>query len=208
MAADGPLAFAGEVDALSNLGEDDQPVVVVGLMGSGKTTVGSRVAAALGRPFRDSDADLLEWFGDSAAEQYATLGQPALHSREAAHLRDALAAAPPPVVAAAASVVDDAACRGALADAFVVWLYAPPEVLAERMDPRDHRPRYDADPLVMLRRQHQQRESRFREVADLVVDVAAQTPSETIETVLAAVTGSAPEVSGSSAAAEEADGRR
>jgi shikimate kinase len=165
-----------------------RPVVVVGLMGSGKTTVASRLATALGRPFRDSDVDLEQRYGASAAEQYATHGRRVLHAREAAHLRQALSTTPPPVVAAAASVVDDPDCRAALAEAYVVWLHAPPQVLAGRISPVDHRPHYDPDPLVMLERQYRQRADRFAAVADLTVEVAVQTPQETVQAVLAGLT--------------------
>lgn len=120
----------------------DRPVVVVGLMGSGKTSVARRLAEALGRPLRDSDADLTDRYGASAADQYVAAGTAALHAREASQLQEALASRPPPVVAAAASVIDDPGCRVALADAYVVWLDAPPRVLAGRIGDDDHRPRY------------------------------------------------------------------
>lgn len=166
----------------------DRPVVVVGLMGSGKTTVAQRVAEALARPFRDSDSDLTQRYGGTAAEQFAQHGQRELHAREAAVLRDALAARPAPVVAAAASVVDDPGCRQTLAGAYVVWLDASPRVLADRIDPGDHRPYYDPDPAAMLVRQYAQRADRFRSVADLRVDVSEHGPEQTVAAVLAALT--------------------
>lgn len=169
-----------------------QPVVVVGLMGSGKTTVARQLAGALGRPVHDSDEDLQARYGASAAEQYADHGAAVLHEREAEQLRRALASSPAPVVAAAASIIDDPACRAALRRAFVVWLDAPAAVLADRIGGKDHhrpdhRPHYDADPYRMLARQHRQRAARFRAVADLCLDVSERSPQQVVEAVLAAL---------------------
>lgn len=164
-----------------------RPVVLVGLMGSGKTSVAGRLAAALGRQLRDSDADLEAEYGDTAAELVAERGREVLHDREQRHLLDALAEQPPPVVAAAASVVDDRSCRTALDPAFVVWLDAPPQVLAARMRDGEHRPHYDPDLERMLSTQHDRRAPGFREVADLIVDVAEPSPDEVAQTILAAL---------------------
>jgi shikimate kinase len=163
----------------------DRPVVLVGLMGSGKTTIGTRLAEALARPMRDSDEVLEGRYGQSAAEQYRRYGADVLHAREAAVLRQVLTERPPPVIAAAASVVDDPACLAALADAFVVWLDAPPRVLAERIRGVDHRPHYDPDLEAMLTNQYRRRVDRFRGVADLTVDVSDTSPERTTAAVLA-----------------------
>lgn len=166
----------------------NQPIVLVGLMGSGKTSVGTRLAAALGCQFRDSDWGLERRYGQTAAEQVAQHGADLLHEREAAVVREGLAVRPPAVIAAAASVVEDPATRAALGGAYVVWLDAPPELLATRIGAGgDHRPHYDPDPVVMLSRQRARRARWFREVADLVVDVSAVDPDEVTARILAAV---------------------
>ena len=167
----------------------DRPVVVVGLMGAGKTTVATRVAAALGRPLRDSDEDLAQRHGRTAADYARQHGAGALHGWEARHLRDALAQHPPAVIAAAASVVEDPACRSALAGAFVVWLDAPAGVLAGRMAAGAHRPWYGPDPEAVLAGQRARRARWFAEVADLTVDVADTSPEQVTASVLAALAG-------------------
>jgi shikimate kinase len=165
-----------------------QPVVLVGLMGSGKTSVGTRLAKALRRPFRDSDEDLARRYGQSAAQQQRAHGTEVLHDRETAVLRAALdAPPPPPVIAAAASTVDDPDARAALSAAYVVWLDAPPSVLAHRIQSADHRPHYHPDPEVMLTRQYEQRADHLRAVADLRVDVAENDPDQSAAAVLAAL---------------------
>lgn len=164
-----------------------QTIVVLGLMGAGKTTVAAAVAQYLGRPLRDSDADIEAAQGRTAADIVTADGQDVLHRLEAEHLLGQLGQ--PVVVAAAASVVDDPRCVAALADAFVVWLDAAPEVLVSRFASVDeHRPQYAASVEQMLQDQAEHRNPVFERVADLRVDVSAP-PARVIAEVLAQLPG-------------------
>ncbi|MGW4468274.1 shikimate kinase [Nonomuraea sp. NPDC004354] len=157
----------------------NKPVVVIGLMGSGKSTVALLLAQALGLPMSDSDSYLRRRYGSSAAEIARTEGADVLHEREAEHVLDALGE--DQVVAAAASTVERPEVRAALRQAFVIWLDATPEVLAERMRSSDHRP--DFDPAVMKAR----RDPYFRQVADLRVDTTSTPPQEAAGQALDAI---------------------
>ncbi|MFD1935840.1 shikimate kinase [Nonomuraea mangrovi] len=157
----------------------NKPVVVVGLMGSGKTTVALLLAQALGVPMSDSDPYLRQRYGKSAAEIARTEGADVLHEREAEHVLDALGE--DQVVTAAASTVERPEVREAMRKAFVIWLDASSEVLAERMKSSDHRP--DFDPAVMKAR----RDQYFAEVADLRVDVTSALPQEVADRALDAI---------------------
>lgn len=177
---------------------DDAHVVVVGPMAVGKSTVGRELAARLGRPFRDSDDDLAATRGLTGRALAERDGVKALHHWEAEHLLAALAEPQPVVVAAAASVVDDAACRAALREPFVVWLRAPATVLARRMDAdagaADHRRRLGGpDAVAEL---EASRAGRFEAVADLtidtVVDGATTPPDAIVASILAALPPRAP----------------
>lgn len=156
-----------------------EPIVLVGLMGVGKTTVGERLARLLGRAFLDCDADLQRRVGMTAAEYAEHNGLDALHAVEAEVLLDALTRDDPStaVITAAASTIDDPACRAALGDAFVVWLCGDPEVLATRAATSRHRP-LDDDAVRQLREQAQRRSPLFAAAADVVVDTADKTPDE------------------------------
>ncbi|WP_327089987.1 shikimate kinase [Nonomuraea sp. NBC_01738] len=155
-------------------------VVIIGLMGSGKTTVGSLVAASLGRPMTDSDGYLSEHYGLTAAQIAVADGPAVLHAREAEHLLTALHG-PPSVIAAASSTVQNPQVRTALRQAFVVWLDTSDAVLTQRMRSADHRPPFP--PAVMRAR----REPYFREVADLRLDVTSATPQESATTICEAL---------------------
>ncbi|TMR95966.1 shikimate kinase [Nonomuraea basaltis] len=151
--------------------------MVIGLMGSGKTTAGVLIAEALGLAFSDSDPFLKARYGGTAAQIAARDGADALHRYEAEHVLAELAGEPK-VIAAAASTIEDPRVRAALREAFVVWVDAADEVLAERMRSSDHRP--DFDPAAMRAR----REPYFREVADLVCDVGVMRPEQVRDAVL------------------------
>ncbi|MBO3749391.1 AAA family ATPase [Streptosporangiaceae bacterium NEAU-GS5] len=157
-------------------------VVVMGLMGAGKSSVARLVAGALGRPMRDSDEDLQARYGKTAAQINADEGADELHAREAQVLFDALNEGDV-VVAAAASTVEDPVVRAALEPAYVVYLDAPPEVLAERMKSGAHRPHFQPDLVRMLTEQRTRRLPYFTQVADLVVDSSKRTPEETAREV-------------------------
>jgi shikimate kinase len=161
-------------------------VVVVGLMGSGKTSVGRAVAAASGRRFLDSDELLAERYGTTAAALAAERGLGVLHRMETDLLVDALSSPDPAVIAAAASVVDDPRGREALGrdGVHVVWLDAPVAVLAERAAGSDHRP-LGEDPVAVLAEQDARRRPWFHALADRTVDVAARSSDDAARDVVA-----------------------
>src|SRR5687768_702051 len=140
-------------------------LVLVGLMGVGKTTVGEVLARRLGRDLVDSDLRIEALTGRTVKQILDADGVEAMRRSEAAALFDALADPEPRVIAAAAGVVldPDDRRRLAAADAEVVWLTADPAVLAPRTATRAHRPWLDADPVGTLRRMEAEREPLYRE---------------------------------------------
>lgn len=146
-------------------------LVVMGLMSTGKTTVGTKVADALGLPFVDNDRQLAERFDATAKDIEAVHGEDELHRREALALLAALEQDERRVVAAAGWVIEDPNVRDALTNHDVVWLDAAPEELAARIDEGgEHRPRRGRSALDMLQVQHARRAPLFRRVVSLRVD--------------------------------------
>jgi shikimate kinase len=164
----------------------DQHLVLIGLMGSGKSTVARIAADRLGRKMIDSDAVIEANTGRTVREIFADDGEDAFRELETAALIDALAATPPAVIAAAGGVVLRSENRAALkeANAKVVWLCATPALLVERVTSSGHRPLLDDDPAGTLQRMYDEREALYREVADAVVLVDHRSINDVVEAVL------------------------
>jgi shikimate kinase len=164
----------------------DQHVVLVGLMGSGKSTVARILAERLGRRLVDTDSVIEQRTGRTVREIFATDGEEAFRTLETEVLVQSLAESEPAVIAAAGGVVLRPENRAALTDsgARVVWLSADPATLVERVRGGGHRPLLDADPEGTLQRMHTDREPLYREVADLIVRVDGRSAVEVAEAVL------------------------
>jgi shikimate kinase len=168
--------------------------VLVGLMGSGKTTVGELLAGRLGVPFHDSDRDIEAAHGQTVRELAETAGVDEMHALEGQALQHALDGPHTSVIAAAASVADDPVCMRLLQrpDVFVVWLKADLDTLAQRFTGSDHRPAFGPDAREFLADHERRRGPAFRQAADLVLDVANESPSDLaghIEAALRAAPG-------------------
>jgi shikimate kinase len=164
-------------------------VVLVGMMGTGKTTVGKIVAGRLGRPFSDSDDVIEARTGRTVKQISHEEGVAAYRVHETQVLLDALASNLPSVIAAAGGVVLSAANRTALraADATVVWLKADPLLLVDRVTSAGHRPLLDDDPAGTLQRMFREREHLYRYVADAIVDIDGRDVTQVVDAVLEAI---------------------
>ena len=147
-------------------------IVLVGLMGSGKTTVGAALAAVLGVPHRDSDIEIERETGLTGRQIAARDGIDALHALEARHLLDALRRPGTTVISAAASTLDDPVCRARMRARkhLVVWLRATPREIAARLRNDDHRPDFGSDLAAVIAQQARTRTAALRDVADLTLD--------------------------------------
>ncbi|ATC30884.1 shikimate kinase [Caulobacter vibrioides] len=118
----------------------DKTIVLVGLMGVGKSSVGRRLANVLGLPFRDADNEVEAAAGRSISEIFAELGEPAFRDGERrviARLLDE----PPHVLATGGGAFVNAETRALINEKAVsVWLKADVELLARRVSRKDNRP--------------------------------------------------------------------
>lgn len=118
----------------------DRPIVLVGLMGAGKSTVGRRLAKRLGLPFVDSDTEIEDASGLSAAEVFERYGEADFRDGER-RLVARLVNGEVRIIATGGGVFVDPSTRDLLnRRAITVWLDAPIDVLAERTSRRDTRP--------------------------------------------------------------------
>ena len=116
-------------------------LVLVGLMGTGKTTVGKRCAKLLDRDFVDTDELVVAAAGVPFADLWAMEGEPGFRTRERVAIADAAASPTPLVIASGGGAVLDPDNRRVLrSNGFVVWLEASPAVLVSRLAGDDSRP--------------------------------------------------------------------
>lgn len=153
-------------------------VVLVGLMGSGKSTVGALVATETDRRLVDSDTAIEARTGRTVRELWEDGGEAAYRALESAVVIDAVESGERVVIAAPGGAVLDPAVRTAIQAAFVVWLRVDPATLASRVQPDDHRPLLGDRPLEVLQEMEDQRADLYEEVADLVVDAGTRPPEE------------------------------
>jgi shikimate kinase len=161
-------------------------LVLVGMMGSGKSTIGRIVAERLERPLIDSDEVIEAATGRTVRDIFAADGEETFRALEAEALRDALATDEPAVIAAAGGVVLRPENRRLLREsgARVVWLMADPTLLIERVRSGMHRPLLDDDPEGTLQRMWDERQPLYQEVADAIVSVDGRSITEVVEAVL------------------------
>ena len=146
-------------------------LVLVGLMGAGKSTVGKRCAARLGRPFVDTDDVVVATAGQPIPEIFAAGGEARFREIERGVVADVAASPEPLVIACGGGVVLDPDNRRVLrASGVVVWLRASAEVLARRVGSGANRPLLADDPLGTLRRLERLREPAYEAAAHCVLD--------------------------------------
>jgi shikimate kinase len=181
-----PTALGAPVEAAPLAWRINKTVVLVGLMGAGKSSVGRRLAGRLGVALRDADTEIERAAGMTIEEIFTRHGE--------AHFRDGeqrviarLLEDPPHVLATGGGAFIDARVRDAIAARGVsVWLKADLDELVRRTARRTHRPLLrQGDPRTILARLLEQRAPIYA-LADLSVASEA-TPDLTTTAVLAAL---------------------
>jgi shikimate kinase len=167
-----------------------KPVVLVGMMGAGKSAVGRELATRLGVPFRDSDAEIERAAAMTIPEIFARDGEPFFRDREA-QVITRLLEGPPSVLAVGGGAFLRAETRDRIrARGAALWLKADLDLLWARVRRKENRPLLKtADPLGTLRALMAAREPVYA-LADLVVEVrpeaAIEATAEQVRTALAA----------------------
>jgi shikimate kinase len=159
-------------------------IFLVGMMGSGKTTIGRELARMTGWPPVDNDELVRRLTGREPATIAAEDGEDALHDAEAEALADALELDPPLIVGVAGAMVERPEVRETLRGAgHVVWLRARPETLHVRIG-RGTKRRREARDGAWLAARAAERESLYREVANQVIDVDDTAPAQVAAQIL------------------------
>ncbi|MBI5121581.1 MAG: shikimate kinase [Rhodospirillales bacterium] len=162
-------------------------LVLVGLMGAGKSKVGRLLAERLGLPFVDADAEIEEAAGCSVADYFARFGEAAFRAGER-KVMARLLAGPPQVIAAGGGAFMDEGTRDEIrAHGTSIWLKASLETLVARTKGRNHRPLLNqGDPAEILARLMEARYPVYAQ-ADVTVESGNNPPEATCEAVLTAL---------------------
>ncbi|MDQ0836679.1 shikimate kinase [Sphingomonas faeni] len=118
----------------------DRPIVLVGLMGVGKTTVGRRLALRMNLPFVDADHEIEAASGMTVAEIFAKYGEEYFRDGERRVIARLIDGTPKVIATGGGAFINDDTRELILRDAVSVWLSAHPDILVERVGRRDTRP--------------------------------------------------------------------
>jgi shikimate kinase len=184
--APAPIGMSAPRQSLS--GKDlDRPIVMVGMMGAGKSAIGRRLAQRLGLPFVDADAEIERAAGATIAEIFEKHGEAVFRDGERrviARLLDG----PVGVLATGGGAFMDPETRARIrALGITVWLKADLETLVERVSRRGHRPLLkNGDPREIIARLLAERGPIYAE-ADITVETGHAPTAATVERVIEAL---------------------
>ena len=135
----------------ASLPRPDRSIVLVGLMGVGKSTVGKRLAKRLGLDFVDSDDEIASAAGCSITDIFDRFGEQSFRDGERRVIARLVAGPPKVIATGGGAFVNDETRRLILDTCIAIWLDADIATLAERVGRRDSRPLLrDRDPQMVL----------------------------------------------------------
>ncbi|MER7762021.1 shikimate kinase [Streptomyces sp. NPDC097619] len=161
-------------------------VVLVGPMGSGKSTVGALLAERLGAPYRDTDADIVAAEGREISDIFVEDGEPRFRELERAAVRSAVAEHTGVLSLGGGAVLDEGT-RALLAGRPVAYLSMDVEEAVRRVGLGAARPLLAVNPRRQWRELMEARRHLYTEVARVVVPTDDRTPEEVAEAVLDAL---------------------
>lgn len=164
-----------------------KPLVLIGLMGAGKSTIGRRLAKKIGWNFIDCDDAIVEAAGCSIADIFAVYGEPIFRDLEARVIKRLLNE-PPCVLATGGGAWMAPAVRTMIqAQATSIWLRAELPVLVSRVEHRNHRPLLETgDKKTIMQKLMNERYPVYAQ-ADITIDSSAASHDTVVDAVLAAL---------------------
>jgi len=140
----------------------DRPIVLVGMMGVGKSTVGRRLAQLLGLPFKDADEEIEEAAQMSVAEIFERFGEEYFRDGERRVIARLMEGGPLVLATGGGAFVQEPTRSLILERGFAVWLDSDVATLVERVGRRDTRPLLrGGDPAEIVSRLKAERESAY-----------------------------------------------
>ena len=165
----------------------DKTIALVGLMGVGKSSIGRRLAYALGLSFMDSDQELETAAGCSIVDIYERWGVEAFQDAEKRVIKRLLSK-PPHVLSTGEGTFVVEETRDLLkSKALTIWLKADLETIYQRVKHRNTRPRLlEGDPFEILQKLEREREHLYAQ-ADLTIESQGDCYEQTVSVILDAI---------------------
>ncbi|WP_405041371.1 shikimate kinase [Parvibaculum sp.] len=178
----------GEREEVSQApGSGERSIVLVGLMGAGKTTVGRRLAQKLGLPFVDTDAEIERAAGETIPEIFERHGEAAFRDGERRVISRLLENGPQVLATGGGAFMDDTTRAKIAARGISVWLRADLDVLMRRVARRSNRPLLKQDdPRRVMERLIAERHPVYAE-ADITIDSLEGPHEAVVDDVLARI---------------------
>jgi shikimate kinase len=149
---------------------DGRSIVIIGLMGAGKTTVGRRLAERLGLHFVDADTEIEKAAGQTIAEIFAQHGEAYFRDGERKVIARLLRAGPQVLATGGGAYMSEETRAAVRENGISVWLRAALPLLMKRVRRRSHRPLLQAaDPEAVMRDLMDKRHPVYAE-ADITVE--------------------------------------
>lgn len=162
-----------------------RPIVLIGFMGAGKTSVGRTLAAKTGRPFFDIDACVEEAEGDTVAEIFSLRGEDDFRDEETVALKKVLAHAESAIIASGGGIVVREENRDLLTEkAHVIYLCVPLDAALERVGSDETRPLL-ADSEDAVEYLFAQRSALYESIADETIDASVLSVEEIADSIAA-----------------------
>jgi shikimate kinase len=163
-------------------------IVLIGMMGAGKTTIGRELAKRCGMRFVDCDHEIEARTGVNIPTIFEIEGEAGFRRRES-QVIDELTQSDGVVLATGGGAVLDPANRALLAErGVVIYLNVPPQILWERTRNDRNRPLLQVpNPREHIAALHRQRDPLYREIADIIVDGGRSNPASMVRQILKAL---------------------
>jgi shikimate kinase len=159
-------------------------IVLIGMMGAGKSTVGASLSKLTGWPYIDNDQVVAQMVGMPTRDLQQQRGVEAMRTAESAAAIEVLTMPAPLIAGVAAGIVLDPPVSAQVHEgAFVVFLRARIETLAKRVE-GTYRPWLGDDPEATLRKLYVGREPLYDKIAHLVIDVDDTSPDADAQRIL------------------------
>jgi shikimate kinase len=164
-------------------------IVLVGMMGAGKSSVGRRVALRLGIPFVDADTEIEKAAGMAITDIFAIRGEAEFRAGEARVILRLLEGGPQVLATGGGAFINPDTRAAIAAKGVSIWLKAEPDVLMKRIKRRQDRPLlHTADPAATLRKLLDEREPVYA-LADLTVQSREVTHDRIVDEIVGAIAG-------------------